>query len=339
MKHGDLSSALIEPKKSVDIHMASDGLNFSCTECHVTEKHIVSGSRYNAMATDPEGVGKPGQRRKVATCESCHGNSPHDMDDIKGIKLNGHTDRVACETCHIPEFARGGVATKVHWDWREAGKTKDGVGYHLDEYVQGNGERRDTYKSIKGEFVYDENVRPYYAWFDGNMKYTTIETKFDPSKPVEINSFNGSFNDPKSRIWPFKRMVTFQPYDKGNNTLVYMHLWGDDDSAYWGNYDFQKAITWGMKEFGVPYSGEYGFVESYMYWPITHMVAPKKKALACSECHAKEGRLKDLKGFYMPGRDSFPWLDRIGYLLILGALAIGRNSRSTTIVMYKKDKS
>ncbi len=339
VKHGDLSTALIEPDKSVDIHMAADGLNFSCTECHVTEKHIVSGSRYQMMATDPEGKGKPGQHRKVATCESCHGNSPHEISSLKGVKLNGHTDRVACVTCHIPEFARGGVATKTYWDWREAGKLKDGEGFYLKEYTQGNGEHRKTYKSIKGEFKYGENLKPYYAWFNGQMNYTTIDTKFDPDKPVEINSFSGSFNDPKSRIWPFKRMETFQPYDKINNTLVYMHLWGDDDSAYWGNYDFQKAITWGMNEFNLPYSGKYDFVQTYSYWPITHMVTPKDEALACGECHAKEGRLKDLKGFYMPGRDSFKWLDIIGYVLILGALAIVVLHTILRMVMCAKGNS
>jgi octaheme c-type cytochrome (tetrathionate reductase family) len=340
VKHGDLSTALIEPDESVDVHMAVDGMNFSCTECHVTEKHITAGSRYSAMATDQEGVGKPGQRRSVASCESCHGNSPHNYQEgLRGIKLNGHTDRVACVTCHIPKFARGGVATMTHWDWREAGRTKNGEGFYLKGYTQGNGEHRKTYKSIKGEFKFGENLEPYYAWFDGQMHYSTIDSKIDPSKPLEINSFNGSFDNQQSRIWPFKRMETFQPYDKGNNTLVYMHLWGDDDSSYWGNYDFQKSITWGMKEFGLPYSGEYGFVKTYSYWPITHMVAPKEEALACSECHSKEGRLKGLGGFYMPGRDNFAWLDRLGYLLVLGALAIVVLHTIMRIVIFQKNKS
>ncbi|NOQ90536.1 MAG: cytochrome C, partial [Gammaproteobacteria bacterium] len=60
------------------------------------------------------------------------------------------------------------------------------------------------------------------------------------------------------------------------------------------------------------------------YWPITHMVAPKEDALTCDECHVKEGRLKDLEGFYLPG--SGPdhgighWLDIIGLLAVAGTL-------------------
>ncbi len=338
VKHGDLDSSLKSPPHALDVHMDSAGLNFSCTECHQGEGHQWSGSRYNMMATDPKGVGKPGMRRKVATCESCHGNSPHPGVSVKAIKLNGHTDRVACQTCHIPTFARGGVATKVDWDWRTAGKLKDGEGFKIEGYTQGNGEHRHTYKSIKGDFKYGENLIPQYAWFNGVMNYTTIDTKFDSaSGPVPINSFTGSFDDENSRIWPFKRMHTVQPYDKGNNTLVYMHLWGEDQDAFWGNYNFARAIKTGMQKNGIPYSGEYGFVDTYSYWPITHMVAPKEDALQCSECHSQEGRLKELTGFYMPGRDSFGWIEIICCLSIFGALFLVLMHATVRYAMHKKE--
>ena len=322
VKHGDLDSSLIHPDRKLDVHMDEEGLNFACTKCHVTNKHVWTGSRYNVIAKDTEGAGKPGMPRNVATCESCHGDSPHPVNGIASIKLNDHVDKIACQTCHIPGIARGGVATMVDWDWRTAGRTRDGQGYKEKNYTQGDGQHRATYKSIKGSFEYAENFAPHYAWFDGQMQYTTIDTRFDPAGgPVEVNSFNGLPHDPKSRIWPFKRMHTIQPYDKGNNTLVYMHLWGDDDDSFWGNYDFGAAIKVGMEKNNLPYSGEYGFVDTYSYWPITHMVAPKEDALDCGECHAQEGRLKDLDGFYLPGRDTNRWLDLIGLLAIAGTLA------------------
>ncbi|MET0066423.1 MAG: tetrathionate reductase family octaheme c-type cytochrome [Candidatus Thiodiazotropha sp.] len=321
VKHGDLDSSLKFPNKKLDVHMDADGLNFACTTCHVTKQHLWAGSRYDVMAHDTEGLGLPGERRDVATCESCHSEHPHDNNKLVGIKLNGHVDKIACQTCHIPSIARGGVATKTDWDWRTAGKTKNGEGYKEKNYTQANGEHRATYKSIKGSFEYGENLVPYYDWFDGQMLYTTIETHFDPaSGPVEINGFKGSHDDGTSRIWPFKRMHTVQPYDKGNNTMVYMHLWGDDDDAYWGNYDFGRAIKVGMEKNHIPYSGEYGFVETYSFWPITHMVAPSEDALSCAECHSRDGRLQSLEGFYMPGRDNFRWLDILGYLALGGAL-------------------
>ena len=73
---------------------------------------------------------------------------------------------------------------------------------------------------------------------------------------------------------------------------------------------------------GLPYSGEYGFVETIMYWPVNHMVAPKDQAVGCAECHVRgdEGRLAGLSGFYLPGRDHNRVLDIIGALLFFGSL-------------------
>jgi hypothetical protein len=64
-----------------------------------------------------------------------------------------------------------------------------------------------------------------------------------------------------------------------------------------------------------------------MYWPITHMVAPKDKALGCVECHTKGGRLEGIEGVYLPGRDANPFIDKAGWTLalltLLGVLGHG----------------
>ncbi len=321
VKHGDLSSALVNPPRKLDVHMGIDGLNFACTACHITKEHVWAGSRYRIDAKDQEGTGKPGQRRDVATCESCHGLAPHPVDSLAAFKRNDHISSLACQTCHIPELARGGVATMTDWDWRTAGRTRKGAGYHEHDYTQGNGEHRYTYKSIKGTFTYAENLVPLYRWFDGQMRYTTIDTRFDlDEQPIAINDFTGSREDTGSRIWPFKVMRTWMPADVGHGTLVYNHLWGEDDISYWGNYNMGRAIEFGMEKFGLDYSGQYGFVETVSYWPITHMVSPKEDALICEDCHTAKGRLDGVEGLYLPGRDHNRWLDLVGILAVIGTL-------------------
>jgi hypothetical protein len=104
--------------------------------------------------------------------------------------------------------------------------------------------------------------------------------------------------------------------------LAIPHLFGKDADAYWKSFDWGRAIRTGLAATGQPYSGHYGFLETEYFWPITHMVAPKEEALACGDCHAREGRMKDVPGFYMPGRDHSVWLDRIGWLMVLGTLAV-----------------
>ena len=333
VKHGDLDSSLIHPTRALDVHMAEDGANFACSACHISDKHIWPGSRYNVHATDPAGTGKPGQRRDVATCESCHGTKPHKGTSLEAIKLNGHTDKVACQTCHIPEFARGGIATKTWWDWSTAGKLKDGKPY-AEEDEKG----RHTYLSIKGDFKWEENVTPYYAWFDGQVRYTSADETIDPTKIVEINKIEGKAGDPNSRIWPFKRMLGRQAYDAGTDHLVYNHVFGADDTAFWTNLDWPKAVAAGQKAVGREFSGKVGFVDTAMYWPITHMVAPKHDALKCGQCHAKDGRLANLAGFYMPGRDNFKWLDIAGYL-IFGLTLAGIIIHSLLRLIMRKRKS
>ena len=323
VKHGDLSSALYEPTRDVDVHMAADGLNFTCETCHVSDEHVFAGSRYNVTAHDTGGTGLPGMRRDVATCESCHGDSPHPVT-IKGVKLNDHTDKVACQTCHIPSFARGGVATKTFWDWSTAGRLDDeGKPISEEEFVQSDGKHLHTYLSTKGHFEWGEDVEPHYAWFNGQVEYATADRTIDPSQVVEVNRIGGAPGDGVSRIWPFKRMEGRQAYDTELNHLVYNHVWGPaTDTAFWTNFDWARSIEAGMKAAGAEYSGHFGFVDTYMYWPITHMVAPSGDALDCEECHARDGRLANLAGFYMPGREAMGPGGMLG-LLILAASILG----------------
>lgn len=329
VKHGDLDSSLVSPDHALDVHMDADGLNFSCSTCHTTDQHSVDGSRYAVEARDLHGIDIPGSSHGGrASCESCHGATPHDT----GInnKLNDHTDKVACQTCHIPAFARGGVPTKTFWDWSQAtlklGPLKDN-GKHaiLFEYDK---DGWMSYASHKGVFEHGVNVLPDYRWFDGQVEYTLLDDVIDPSKPVSVNKVNGSYHDPASRIWPFKRMTGTQPYDKQTNRLLATNVYGPEgDDALWTNFDWAKALKVGQADAVAtgdatyPFSGEFGFVENEMFWPITHMVAPKEQALDCASCHARDGRMEGLTGFYMPGRDRSVWLDRIGWFAVLATLA------------------
>jgi hypothetical protein len=85
---------------------------------------------------------------------------------------------------------------------------------------------------------------------------------------------------------------------------------------------------------GLPFSGEFDWVETTWVYPTTHMVAPKENSLTCSECHSKNGRLAALAGFYLPGRDVNRVVQVLGWLAVLGSLAgvclhgVGRLVRS-----------
>lgn len=308
VKHGDMDSTMTDPPHALDVHMAVDGLNFTCSTCHTTGSHEVSGSRYVTKAVDRLGIDIPGHTDDTrATCESCHAMSPH-----ADARLDDHTDVVACTTCHVPAFARGGKATKMWWDWSTAGR--------LDEQgkpfvIKAGGDI--TYDSKKGDFLWEADVVPEYRWFNGAIEYTLANDTIDPSGLVPINTIGGGPGDPDSRIWPFKIMRGKQPYDSVHDVLAVPHLFGKDDSAFWGagKFDWTKALAAGMEGRAIGFSGQYDFVETEYAWPIVHMVAPKEEALACESCHAQNGRLAGLSGFYMPGRGDHAWLGTLGWSL------------------------
>lgn len=334
VKHGDLDSSMTNPPRSLDVHMGVEELNFVCTECHSTDGHDVKGSRYTSIGKDTHGIDIPGRDDKSrASCESCHGDKPH--AETVNNKINDHTDKVACQTCHIPTYARGGVPSKIWWDWSTAGRM-DGDGKHLkikDEngYV--------TYVTKKGTFEWGENLQPEYAWLAGEIRYQELDEKLDPDAILQINNFKGGYDDPDARIWPFKVMRGKQPYDTGNNTLVISHLFGKDSDAYWKTFDWNRAIKAAMDAAGVEYSGDYGFIETTMHWPLSHMVAPKEQALSCDECHSRDGRLDKLTDFYMPGRDKSDLLDIIGWLAVLGTLGGVSLHGLVRVVFRKRRKS
>ncbi|MGP1679689.1 MAG: tetrathionate reductase family octaheme c-type cytochrome, partial [Burkholderiales bacterium] len=335
VKHGDMDSSLAAPDKALDVHMDALGLNFACATCHLTEGHQVPGSRYAPTARDKGGAHLRGKEYTTnpTTCQACHGQTPHK----KIAKLNDHTDKVACQTCHIPAFARGGVATKMSWDWSTAGK----LWPEGKPLIKKDAKGHVIYTAAKGNFVLGENVVPDYVWFNGKVTYTLRSDKVEKSsQPVRINHFEGSPGDGKSLIWPVKTMRGKQAFDPVNKTLVVPHLAGADDTAYWTNFNWEKAVATGMAAIGAPFSGKVDFIETESTWPITHMVAPAKDALRCNACHSSNGRLEKVPGIYIPGRasDHAGWLDSAGWALaaltLLGVLVHGLGR----VIVSKRNK-
>ncbi|MEZ5334509.1 MAG: tetrathionate reductase family octaheme c-type cytochrome [Methanolobus sp.] len=264
VKHGDMSSALLDPSRDLDVHMG--GMDFDCQNCHKTTAHNVAG-RF---------AGLPGSECRVE-CSDCHGDTPH-QGTFKE-RLDGHSDAIACQTCHIPEFARA-VPTKMYWDWSVAGQDMDPI--PTDEYGKA------TYDKKKGSFVWGMNVTPTYSWFNGSFDKYYLGDKLDPEETTVLTAPLGDRYDPDSKIYPFKIHVAMQISDAEYDYLIIPDLFGGENS-YWASYDWDKASRAGMEYVDVPYSGNYEFVETSLYESINHEVAPKEEALQCKECHLDEG--------------------------------------------------
>jgi octaheme c-type cytochrome (tetrathionate reductase family) len=304
VKHGDLEQAMFDPPRTLDVHMGSDGANLQCVDCHQAENHQMLGKSYALSSMN----------RSRVTCEQCHTARPHG-DDL----LDAHALEVACQTCHIPEYARAN-ATKMVWDWSTAGRLRDGKPFE-EKDAQGN----ITYASIKGTFTWQSNVTPEYVWFDGTAGHYLLGDTIDARGPVKVNTLYGGASDPDAKIVPVKVHRATQIYDPETKLLVQPKLYAAEpgQGGFWKDFDWQSAAAEGMKAVNLPYSGKYAFVRTEVSLPLNHMVAPKEQALSCNACHAREGsRLAGVGGVYLPGRDRNRLVDGLGLLMLAGMVGL-----------------
>ncbi len=273
VKHGDMDGSMINPTAELDVHMGAN--NFSCSDCHAGKNHAILGASHGSMA----------EGKNHISCIDCHSEEPH----TKKL-LNKHGNSIACETCHIPTFARE-EATKTWWDWSTAGQ---------DKATETNAFGLSDYDKKKGNFVWEKDIVPQYYWHNGKADYYEFGDKINPLEVLELNKLNGNIKDPKSKITPFKVMHGKQIYDSENKYLIVPKLYGKD--GYWTTYDWHKASKLGMQSINLAYSGKFDFIETAMYWPINHMVPPASEALKCTSCHSsKEIKRLDWKALGYDG--------------------------------------
>lgn len=258
VKHGDLDGTMYFPTERIDVHMGRHDL--SCRDCHRTEGHSIQGRSMSVSVSDRDRV----------SCTDCHSEAPH-----RSERLNGHARALACQTCHIP-FMAVEAPTKMSWDWSTAGQDRPIADPHV-------------YDKKKGTFTFAKSIAPEYRWYNGLSARYLKGDPIDPEKVVDLNYPKGDIREPKAKIWPFKVHRGKQPYDRKHGHLLVVKTFGK--GGYWSEFDWAKAARLGAEASGLPFSGEIGFAETAMYWPLSHMVATKDRSLQCTDCHGEGGRM------------------------------------------------
>ncbi len=322
VKHGDMNGILYYPTKNCDVHMG--GMDFACQDCHKTRNHQISGRSTSAPVAEGS-----------ATCQDCHSEKPHQGNSLLDHHLNRHVEHMFCVTCHSPVYAKC-KPTKTWWDWSQAGqKQRKPV---KDKYGE------PDYNWQKGVFRWQESVKPAYAWYNGKVERMIVGDVIGKTDLVELTKPVGGIADVASRIYPFKLMDGIQPADAKHDILLAPHLFGP--GGFWAaigaaetpvsqetiHKAWLKAFATGMSEAkkadpanqGIkPFSGEYKWVKTRMYWGLTHETMPAKNALGCAQCHEslagsktcgrchKDDRQADFKNLAQRGTD-FAWMQAQG---------------------------
>ncbi len=258
VKHGDMDGTLLFPSARIDIHMGRHDMQ--CIDCHRTERHRIRG---RAMSVSVD-------NRNRVRCSDCHAAKPH-----ADLRLNLHTDRVACQACHIPYMAVD-TGTKLSWDWSQAGQDLDITDEH--EYLK-----------IKGRFTWAKKMPPEYHWYNETSRRYLTGDRIDPAVPTRLSAPLGGRDDTDAQIWPFKVHRGRQPYDIRHGYFLIPNVHGDQ--GFWTRFDWPAALRIGAQVSGLPFSGSYDFAPTEMYIPLSHMVTESDRALECRDCHGARTRL------------------------------------------------
>jgi hypothetical protein len=254
-KRGDLSSVSVNPPLASDIHMSSAGENFDCQYCHVFLDHKVLGRGLDLHPTD---------YRWSFTCTDCHVQQTH-FATTTSARTNLHTYRVACQTCHIPTFAKD-MSTEMSRNW--------GTPVWSASMFNGQG-------GYKPSEVRASNVTPTYKWYDGSSQLYALgqSVSINGSGEYDLALPRGSMTSYATQIYPMKEHRATAARHTATGRMVPHSAF-----TYFTTGDFTRAVQDGMTFAGL--SGGYSTVTVHEFQTINHGVSPVASSLACGKCHS-----------------------------------------------------
>ncbi|MEN8174887.1 MAG: hypothetical protein ABFS23_03940 [Pseudomonadota bacterium] len=277
VKRGDLALATGNTTdKDYDVHMATTGANLQCQDCHEAEDHRFPGKGSDIRPTD---LDVPME----CANSGCHDPAPHDSRNI-----NRHIAKVACQTCHIPVYAKNAndsaasEATEIDRSW-QSGSHHTSPPYHpvltlandlIPKYLHWN--------RLSDNYLLGDAISP------------------SPAGTYETSVPDGDVNDTASKLYPFKYKTSDYPLHTADSTLIALDtsvffalagIPGQEDTAA------DTAALAGLDNMGYVNSqiGDFEWVTTDTYQLLNHQVSDHDDALLCGDCHMNTARM-DLQG-------------------------------------------
>ena len=243
-KRGDMSDALINPTPEIDVHMGNGML---CSDCHLEQSHLIAGRGVDMRVS--EGVA-------MRPCTDCH--TP-DTDHTPEVQQ--HLAKVACQSCHIPTFARS-VSTDMFRDYRAVEVNERGL--------------------YEPAIIRGLDVIPEYTFWNGASGFYNFG---DPATPGQALAWPlGDIMD--GMLYPFKLHTAILPQDPVTGALIPVK---SGILFQTGNID--QAILVGAAEAGFNLTQGYTFLETTRWMSISHEMPPAAQVLQCAECHEATDRM------------------------------------------------
>ena len=295
------------PTRGADIHYQA---GLQCLDCHESHGHLIArGTRgTDLVSNDLPGV--------EVSCEKCHTNTPHVQDKTLRAFLNAHTDKLACETCHITHLTDDNVVLR---DWTEpVFNEEEGIWIYKDVLRSGKPGEAITYRWHNGNGTFMAGALGDNP--NGLNLYKAFTTHPDePYKNFDYASYYEKTMRPiakmgKSKIAPFKRFNAKMYEDMGNQGPFGGMLLPFDYNVYYETGKPKDAVMKAMndplivmmygsvfkaymmdafmhymgieKGWTIPFGGK--IEEKWMRQEATLMLnhSITKDAMKCESCHA-----------------------------------------------------
>jgi hypothetical protein len=185
--------------------------------------------------------------------------------------------RVACQTCHIPTYAK--VATETYRDWRRHhdGSLADGSAHPGHPYAEKVADLTPLYR------FWNRTSDNALLGDDASRTYNGETDTWPTSTPM------GDVID--SKLYPFKYKTAMQPKTVADHRLVALNTYEYLKTS--GNV--ATAIEQGLTAMGYPAHEPYEWVLTDTHQLLNHGINPSSGALSCGDCHGTIGRM-DLQG-------------------------------------------
>jgi hypothetical protein len=264
VKRGDIALANGTTSDTLyDTHMAKgNGGDIKCQGCHKFTAHRVSGRGSDI---------RPEDSTVEATCATatCHPTKQSLTSSHTTTSTSHHVSRVACQTCHIPIYAKNASdttnteATETNRDWRVS-------------------EWNATLNRYEPTPTKANNLIPRYAHWNGTSwgnNAGDLAVLDATTGAYKISRPNGAINDPAgTKLYPFKYKTANQPL--ANGKLVTPKV-----ATYFATGVYDSAVQDGLTYMGMP-GAPYTTVTTDEYQVLNHQVPTSAgNVLACSACH------------------------------------------------------
>ncbi|NTV48777.1 MAG: alpha-2-macroglobulin [Geobacteraceae bacterium] len=265
VKRGDIALASGTTADSLyDVHMATSRGNMTCQNCHKFTNHKVAGRGSDL---------RPQDSTVAVTCATttCHPTKTGVSTGHATSGIQKHTARVACQTCHLPIYAKDANDTTA----TEATETN-----RTWEHNEWNA----TLLRYEPLPTKGSNLVPKYAFWNGTSWGNNLNDAavIDPTTGFyKISRPNGAITDPAgTKLYPFKYKTAQQPLDTTTGKLI-----GLSTRSFFADGNYVTAVNTGLANMGRT-GDAWQTVTTDEYQVLNHQIPPASgNALSCSACH------------------------------------------------------